>query len=812
MIKNYFIIAWRNLLKNKGFTFINLTGLSIGIAACILIAIYILHETSYDNFVPKSENIFRLVESYTEDDLSERGIHFSANTASTMDNDFDEIIKAGRLLDNNLFYGAGENDIRIDGENTLHHEAGFSYADQSMIDIMGIKMVYGDAATALAEPKTIVLSKSKAEKYFQDENPVGRIIFLNGNDEDPFRIGGVMQDFPSNSHLDYNFLITLTGVEFGQGEQTRWLQNNYYTYILLKPGVDVADFGKKLSNRLVLKYLKPALKTGGFAGWETVQDRLHLSLQPLTAINLYSADINHETGFRNDIKIIWIFGIVALFILIIASINFINLSTAKSANRAKEVGLRKVVGSTKSNLIRQFLTESVLITIFAFCLGILLSVALLPFFRIMSGIPELNIPWSTPYFLPSLFLTALLVGLMAGLYPSFYLSRFHPINVLKGKLSMGSKSSGLRSSLVVFQFAISILLIIGTLIINGQLNYILNAKFGFDKDQVIQLYGTNMLGDKVQTFKEEVQSIPGVKNTSISDYLPIEGTKRNGNSFVNEGRENIDETVGGQAWVVDEDYIETLGMTLVQGRNFSRERSTDELATIINQEMAERLALTDPIGKKISRFGTLYEIIGVVENFNYNTMKEKVQPLCMFLGNSPSIISVKLGSVDLASTLEAIKIKWETFAPNLAFRYEFMDSSFERMYESVDRVRSIFTSFAVLAILVACLGLFALSAYMVEQRTKEIGVRKVLGASTAGLFKLLSFDFLKLVAIALLVACPVAYYFLDKWLQDFAYRITIHWTVFALAGSVALTVAILTVSFQSIKAARANPVKSLRSE
>ena len=806
------MIARRSFVKNKGFTLINLAGLSIGIAACILIAIYIVHESTYDQHVPNSKTIYRILGNFSLDDIDERGVHHSANTGSTMKADFDEVMEAGRLMDNMLFYGAGENEIRIDGERMQNHEEGFSYADQSIIDMMGVEMVYGDAKTALAEPKTIVISKRKADKYFPGQNPVGKVIYLNGNNEDPFKINGVMENFPSNSHLDYDFLITLKDVEFGEGEQTRWIQSNYFTYLQLKPDTDVVAFEKKLSNTLIQKYLKPAYLEGGFALGERLEEIMHFTLQPLTDINLYSADIDFEASSRNDIKIIRIFGIVALFILLIASINFVNLSTAKSANRAKEVGLRKVVGSTKGNLVGQFLTESILLTILAFILGGVLSFLLLPFFRDMTGIEELTIPWTNIFFIPTILLTALFVGVLAGLYPSFYLSQFNPINVLKGKLSMGSKSSGIRNVLVVFQFGISILLIIGTLIVNNQLNFILNTKFGYEKDQVIQLYGTNMLDDRVTTFKDELEKVNGITSVSISDYLPIEGTKRNGNSFVNEGRDNIDESVPGQAWVIDEDYIETLGMNIMEGRNFEEERGTEQDAVIINQKMAEKLLLEEPIGKKISRYGRLYEVVGVVENFNYSIMTEEVQPICLFFGMSPSITSIKVNSSDIPGLLNQVENKWNEFAPDLAFRYEFMDQSFARMYENVSRVKTIFISFALLAILVACLGLFALSTYMVEQRTKEIGVRKVLGATTAGLLRLLSIDFLKLVLIAFLLAAPIAYYFTNQWLQDFAYRINIQWWVFALTGIVAIGIAFFTVSFQGLKAALSNPIESLREE
>lgn len=811
MIKNYLKIAWRNLLKNKGFTFINIVGLSIGVAACILISIYILHEVSYDKQVPNSANVHRMIGKYVEDDRIETGIHFSANTASTVLEDFAEVQNSGRIMANGLFYGAGSNEIRIEGKSMQHHEKGFAYADQSILDIMGVPMVHGDASTALSEPKTIVISQAMSYKHFNTENPVGKVIYLNGNTEDPFRINGVMEDFPSNSHLDYDFFITLEGVEFGDGEQTRWFQNNYFTYLVLRPDADVVAFEKKMSNTLIQNYMKPAYISAGFVQGETLEDKLSMSLQKLTDINLYSAQIDFESSSRNDIKVVWIFGIIALFVLIIASINFVNLSTAKSVNRAKEVGVRKAVGSSRRYLIGQFLTESVLITVIAFIIGILLSWLLMPLFREMSG-KALTLPWSSPAFIPLVLLAALLVGFLAGLYPSFYLSRFSPAKVLKGMMGQSKKTSGLRSGLVVFQFTISIILIVGTLIVNQQMDFILNSKIGFEKEQVVQLFGTNMLNDKVETFKDELENLNGVSSVSISDYLPIEGTKRNGNSFVNEGRDNIDETVGGQAWVIDEDYLETLGMKLMEGRNFAEDRSSDDEATIINQAMVKKLNLDDPIGKRISRYGSLYEVIGIVEDFNYNTMKQEVQPLCFFRGISPSIVSVKADTGNMPSLLSSIEAKWQEFMPNMAFRYAFMNDSFATMYNNVSRIRTIFLAFAILAIFVACLGLFALSAFMVEQRKKEISIRMVLGASFQNIYKLLSINYLKLVGISILVAIPIGWYMMSRWLEDFAYKISMGWEVFLGATVIALIIAIVTISYQSVGAALTPPVNSLRTE
>ena len=811
MFKTHLKIAWRNLLKNKGFTFINIVGLSTGVAACILIAVYILHESSYDKAVANSEQIYRMINRDSRDGKINDGIHFSANAAATVKQDFPEVLEAGRLNANDLFYGAGSNEIRIDGEQMQYHEEGFTYADQSIINIMDIAMVHGDAATALAEPFTIVISNTISEKYFGSENPVGKTLYLNGNNDQPYRINGVMEDFASNSHMDYDFLLTLKGMEFGEGEQTRWEQNNYFTYLKLAPGTDALAFQEKMSNRLINDYIVPAFKAGGYVIPKNPNELFSIRLQKLTDINLHSGTVSFEASTRNDIKIVWIFGVVALFIMVIASINFVNLATAKSANRAKEVGIKKVVGSSQNTLINQFLTESVLITFIAFLIGTAIAFFALPLFREMSG-KMVSIPWTDPLFFPIIILASLLVGIFAGLYPSFYLSRFRPSSVLKGTLATGSKSSTLRSGLVVFQFAISIILIIGTLVVNNQMNFILNSKIGFEKEQVVQLYGTNMLGDKLAPFKEELEKINGINSVSVSDYLPLEGTKRNGNGFVNEGRDNVDETVFGQAWIIDEDYLETMGMTLVEGRNFSEQRSSDAEATIVNQTMVDKLNLTDPVGKRISRYGTLYEIVGVVKDFKFNSMKQKVEPLCFFLGTSNTITSIKASTAEMDRLLASIESTWQNFMPNMDMRYAFMDDSFSTMYSNVSRIKTIFIAFAILAIFVACLGLFALSAFMVEQRKKEISVRMVLGASFQNIYQLLTVNFLKLIGIAVIIATPIAWVVMSRWLEDFAYGITVGWQVFVLGAFIAMGIALFTISYQSISAALTHPATNLRNE
>ena len=783
----------------------------MGIAACLLIALFIKDELSYDRSYPDANRIYRVVGFDLQDGVIQKWVSFPAPMAKAILKDFPEVENAGHLMPNNLFPGAGSNEVRPADKTENAHDDGFTYASQGMLDILKLPMVYGNRAEALTQPGSIVISKSKADKYFPGQNPVGKILYLNNNKDLPRKITGVIQDIPANSHLhQYNFLLTTAGVEWWKGEQNDWDGNNYTDYVLLKPGTDVAQLEKKLTTDILHNYYLPTMLNDGDKNAEKELASSSLHLQPVGDINLRSYDI--QDGLTHgDIRFVWLFGAIAGFILIIACINFINLSTAKSANRAKEVGLRKVIGSQRSSLVKQFLTESMLFSFLSFALGILLARALLPYFNMLSA-KSLSIPWTAWWLAPVMLGSAIIIGIVAGLYPSLYLSSFKPISVLKGQLSKGSKNSILRNGLVVFQFTTSIVLIISTVIIYNQVHFILNRKLGYNKEQVLLLQGTNTLGQEVKTLKTGLLKLPQVKNVSISDYLPVADTKRNGNSMWVAGKQNTDAGTDSQVWVVDNDYISTLGMKMVAGRNFNPAIASDSQSVIINQTLAKKLNLKDPVGKRVANGNTTFPVIGVVEDFNFESMRGDIGGLVMRLGSSPSIVSVKINTGDVTNTIASITSVWKTVAPAQPIRYTFLDESFANMYADVQRMASIFTSFAVLAIIIACLGLFGLSAFMAEQRSKEIGIRKVLGASISSITTLMSKDFIKLVVIAIVIASPIAWWAMTKWEQDFAYRAPISWWVFAAAGTAAIIIALITVSFQSIKAALMNPVNSLKAE
>lgn len=805
MYKSNFKIAWRNMAKHKMYSSIKIGGFAIGIAACLLIALFILDELNYDQFYPQTNRIYRVVGEMTEGEFRGKSLAFPAPFAKALKEEFPEIEKAGRLNANELFTGGG-NSIRRVGSQENAYEEGFAYVDQEWLELLQLPWEYGGPNSALKEPNTIVITKRKADKYFPNENPIGKTIILNNDEKKPLKIGGVIRDFPSNSHLNFDFLITLKGVEFFPYEQSSWNNSNYDTYVLLRPDANIVQLEQKMCEVIFDKYIGANLTA---VELEQAKRSARLILQPISAIHLHSTDIEGEE--HGDIRFVWLFGAIAGFILLIAGINFVNLSTARSANRAKEVGLRKTVGSTREYLVGQFLSESLLFSAFSFLLGLILAWLLLPYFNHLAG-KSLHLPWLSPSFLPIILLSIFLVGILAGIYPAFYLSSFKPIQVLKGKISKGSKSNNLQSALVIFQFTTSIVMIIGTLVVTRQMNFILNKKLGFEKDQVVILQGAQTLGEKISTLKKQLQKLPAVQTVSVSDYLPIHGAKRNGNEMWDLHKEKNGNTFGVQVWQVDGDYLKTMGMKLTQGRNFSEGMRTDSQAVIINQALAKKLNVADPLSRTITNGWQKLKVIGVVEDFHFESMRENIEPLCMLLGNSPNMLAVKINGEHVQKAMQGISATWKEIAPSQPIRYTFLDDSFAQMYDDVKRVGRICSIFAILAIIVACLGLFALSTYLAEQRSKEIGIRKVLGASVSSILTMLIQSFLKLVLIALVIAAPVAWYLMQEWLKDFAYQYQIRWDVFVLAGVAVSLLAVLTIGFQALRSALSNPLDSLRSE
>lgn len=808
MLQNYLKIAWRSLLRQKLYSIIKIGGFAIGIAACMLIALYVQQELSYDRHYKDKDRIFRVVRASTFKGQHSINVHFPAPFARAMQEDFMEFERVGRY--NAVpFFGAVENEIRRIDQPESTYESGFIYMDQEMLDILQPDFIAGSPGQALVTPNTIVITKSKAQKYFPHEDPLGKVFMLNDDEKRQYTVTGVIEDAPVTSHLQYDFIMTLSGKEFYEGEQSNWSNTNYPTYVKLRPGVDPQLMGKRLSASIDKYFLPEAIKSGEPSAIAWTKS-LSFELQPVDEIYL-NLDAVDDGLSHGEVRYIGLFTGIALFILIIACINFINLSTARSANRAKEVGLRKVVGSLKRNLIGQFLTESIVLSIISFIVGLLMTTAAVRYFSLLFGKSlsfQLQSYW---WVLPLLAACAIGVGLIAGLYPAFYLSSFKPSEVLKGNKSLGVKYSGLRSSLVVFQFTVSVVLIVSTLIISRQMDYMLNKKLGFDKEQVLLLQGTHTLNDKITTFKDELLRVPGVSSATISAYLP--GGERNQNQFSIVGQPRImEQTVAAQRWQVDHDYVKTLGLELLEGRDFSAEIASDSQACIINRSMAKALNIKDPIGTVITNGYFKLPIIGIIEDFHAESLRNNIEPLCLQIGRSPEVIAVKINTSDMSALIPAISNVWKKFSLHQPIRYTFLDETYARMYDDVQRMGNIFKSFAILAVVVAGLGLFALSTFMIEQRNKEISIRLVLGASLNNILKLVSLNYIKLVLIAIALATPLSILLMKEWLAEFAYRIDITWQVFLIAGIISVAIAMVTIGYQSIRAALANPVDSLKEQ
>lgn len=807
MIRNYIKTAFRNLLKNKGFTAINVLGLALGLATCLLIVFYVFDELSYDSYNIKADRIFRI-----NNDIKFGGNQNSyavspSPAAAALKADFPEIEQVVR------FRERGGNLVKKGNQNIQENR--MVYADPAIFDIFTLPMISGSPANALKETHTVVINERTAMKYFNSTNVVGKVLAFN--DTALYKVTGVIKDIPKQSHFNFDFFISMPTLS--ESRDIAWFSNNFNTYILLRPGADAKKLLSKFPE-FMRKHAGPQLQSIlhlTFDKFEQSGNYFKLSLISLKKIHLESNSVA-ELDANGNIQYIYIFSAVAIFILLIACVNFMNLSTARSSNRAREVGVRKVLGSPRKYLIAQFLTESILVTLAGAIIAVFTAWALLPVFNQMSG-KELTITSQIVLWLvPVLVLFIIVVGCVAGSYPALYLSGFQPIEVLKGRLAVGFKGGMLRSFLVVFQFAISIFLIIGTIVIYNQLKYIQNKDLGYDRDHVMIVQQVWTLGNTAKTFKQEVKRLAGVRSTTMTGSLPTSGFG-NSTSYFKDPILDQKRAILTQEWRVDEDYIPTFGIKMVTGRNFSNKMGTDSTGIVINEAAAKLLQFPDPINQimyapqdNMAKVMKPYHIIGVIKNFNFRSLRENVTPLFLLYSEDRGALSIRINSTDIPALKAQIKNIWQKLAPNQQFNYSFMDEDFDALYNTEQRMGKISVAFTSLAIIIACLGLFGLAAYAAEQRTKEIGIRKVLGANMSTIVGMLSKDFLKLVLFAILFASPLAWLAMHRWLQDYAYHQNIQWWVIALAGLTAILIAFITISFQSIKAALTNPVKSLRSE
>lgn len=807
MFRNYWKIAIRNLWKNKSFSALNISGLALGLAACLLIVMYVKDELSYDSYNKNVNRIYRV-----DPDIKFGGSVYNLAAApdplaETMQKEFPQVEATVR------FRQLGNLLVKKGADNFIEDKV--IYTDASIFKVFTLPVIDGTPEKTLAEPNTVVITESTARKYFKRTDVAGQMMETDNNTL--LKIAGVIKDVPKTSHFNFDFFVSLASLE--EARRGNWISNNFNTYVLLKEGAKAEQVQAGLQ-KIVLNNVMPQIKDGLNTTQEDMNKRgdyFRLGLFPLSAIHLHS-DRMSELSRNGNIVYVYIFSAVALFILLIACVNFMNLSTARSGNRSREVGIRKVMGSLRSNLVVQFLAESMVISFVSLLLAIVLAWAALPWFNQLSGKSILLQEQLSPFTCLILLAFATLVGLLAGSYPAFYLSSFAPIKVLKGKLAAGFRTGWLRNSLVVFQFSISVFLIVGTVVIYNQLNYIRNKNAGFNRDQVLVVKDTDRLGSKIDLFKKEIQRAGISQNVTLTGYLPT-GNYRNTDILFKDATAAPGSSLTLQIWDVDDEYVPTLGMQMAAGRNFSKDHPTDTSTVILNEAAVRLLGWEEPLGKMIylpdGRLGSSlspHTIIGVVKDFNYNSMRESVGPLMMQFKKEASMAAIRLEAGNIQASLNKIENIWSSLIPGQPIRHSFMDEDFNAIYKAEQRTGRISMAFSLLAVMIACLGLFGLAAYAAEQRTKEIGIRKVLGASVSGLVQMLSKDFLKLVGISLLIAFPLAWWAMNSWLQNFAYRSQITWWIFAITAMITLLIALLTVSLQAIRAALTNPVKSLKNE
>ncbi len=799
MFKNNLKIAWRNILKNKGIFSINIVGLALGIASCLIIMLFVVDELSYDRYNEKADEIVNVVfrAKVNGEEIKEGAV--MAPVGQTLKQEFPEVLDATRIRNLGI--------PKIVVANQSYREDRFAYVDANFFNVFTLPIIDGDARNPLQEPNTAVITKAKAQKYFGATDAIGNVFYLEGQ-EQPFRVTGIIEEVPQNSHFHFDIFASLEGLE--EAKSTSWFGGDFFTYLLLKKGSDYKDLESKLA-ALPEKYMGPKMQEVMGMSFDdfTKENKLGFRIFPLTDIHLYSDNSSYsqlEQG--GDIKYVYIFSAVALFMLLIACINFMNLSTATAAKRAKEVGIRKVLGSNKNQLLYQFLSESFIATLMAMVFAAIMVVVSLPFYNELSGKElQLDFLWQ-PTVLVSLVLLTFLISLLAGGYPAFFLSSFKPISALKNKFLGGNNNKGVRSGLVVFQFVVSAGLILATLVVNQQMQYIQNKDIGYDRDQLLVLREAYLLGNDRDAFKNELLKNPKVASITNSASIPAGSTDNYMSQVYIDGEFARRMPV----YNIDENYLQTMGMELVKGRNFSKEFGTDSTNVIINQTAAKALGFgNDALGKIVTDGGGEHTVIGVIKDFHFKSLHQTIDPLFLFYRPFGGLI-IKAKSADMSGLIADANTLWNNFNTDETFGYTLLDESYRQTYATEQKMGTLLNVFALLTIFVACLGLFGLVTFTAEQRFKEIGIRKVLGSSVPQIMTLLSKDFLKLVFISFFIAFPIGYYLMDTWLESFAYRIQIQWWLFALAALATLAIAFGTIGWKSFRAATMNPINALKDE
>ena len=805
MFRNYLVTAFRNLFKSRGFSLINIAGLSVGMAACLLILMFIRDELSYDTYHENADRIYRLAVDYKMRSEEAQIATAGASAAAELISIYPEIENAVRFR----AYG----DLVVQHEKKSFREPRAVYADPSFFEIFSIPMIAGSPDTALDEPFSAVLTRETAVKYFGSEDALGKTLLIENQDD--YKVTGIIDKIPDNSHFHFDMLLSMSSAE--ESRIPSWLSLNFQTYLLLAQDADPHALEAKLPDLVFDRVGKQLEKMTGYPPkliFASGVIRFRFFLQPLRDIHLHS-HLMVEFEPNSDVKYIYIFSFIALFILVIASINFVNLATARAAGRAKEVGVRKVLGSQRAQLIRQFSAESLFFSGLSMLLALLLIGLFLPLFNHLSGKNLTISHLGSLVPIGVIILITLLTGLFSSLYPSLLLSGFSPSRVLKGDLKQGMSSGKLRSALVIFQFTASIILIIGTIVIYRQLHFIQNKSLGYEKEQVLVLDNAMLLGESVQTFKRDLLNHPDFSMGTVSGYLPIP-SGRNATSFFPEG--DVRSTLTAQMWSVDYDYIPTLGMSVAQGRNFSEDFGTDAGAVIINQSFARELELDEPVGKRLSTIlseegdQATYTVVGVVEDFHYESLRHDIGPLVLCLGTNSDHMSFRIGTEDVGQAISALRQMWKRYLPLQPFEYFFLDERFDSVYRAERKIGEISGVFSGLALIIGCLGLLGLASFTAEQRTKEIGIRKVLGASVTSILRLLLREYLLLIVLANAIAWPVAYYVMRIWLREFAFRAPFSLWIPVTAGAAAIAIALLTVGLLALKTAVSDPIQSLRYE
>ncbi|SDP87348.1 putative ABC transport system permease protein [Mucilaginibacter sp. OK268] len=793
MLKNYFKTTVRYLLVNKAFSIINIIGLATGICVCFFALLYVQFELSRDSYNERADHIYRLV----TDIKTPLGINYESAPAPmgpAIIAAYPEVKAVARVFMDDMI-------IQSNPNNATKEEV--AYADASVFSIFTWPLLRGDSRHLFNAPYNVVLSESAAKKYFGDADPIGKTLLING--QQSAAVTGIMKDIPYNSHLRVDMLFSMSSLVNANWEHN-WRSFGFYTYLLLQPGVDAAQLSAKL----------PAFVN---ANMDQSQVKYKLSIEPLKKVYLYGYPRGHRTGSSESgsINNIYVFSIVAAFVLFIACFNFINLTTAFSLKRAREVGVRKVLGASKKQLVLQFFMDAVFLCLIAFFIALLLAAFLLPLFNRLSGtIISTNVFEHLSY-VSYLLLIAIVVGLLSGIYPALFLSGFKPVNSLKKRFMPGNNSLLFRKSLVVAQFTISIVLIVATLVVYTQLDFMQNQTLGFKKEHklVIDYQFDKRINEHAAAVKQQLLNIPGIKGACLSSSIP--GTPNNSYSVFLDDSHNLQQEIPADSYYTDDDFLKQYGIKIVAGRGFIPQYDTErDKVLLINEAMVKKLGYKNPdeaIGKRFRQFAGEGTVVGVVKNFHVHSSQEVIKPLFIRPANGFfTCLTLDINSDHVQQTVDLVEKQWKQIAPGLPFVYFFADEAYNKQFTAQLRFGRLFICFSALAILISCLGLIGLSAFSAAQRKKEIGIRKVLGASVISITTLLSKDFVKLVLLAFIIASPLAWWAMNNWLQDFAYRIQISWWLFIYSGVTALLIALFAVSFQSIKAAMANPVKSLKTE